>query len=68
MQRDQSKQRVSWGQRPGHAVRASHLAIEHALLLEAQILGGVGHYGEGGFGIMPEGKRRKHTEITSALV
>lgn len=35
----------------------SHLAVEHALLFEAQVLGGVGHYGEGGFGVMPERKR-----------
>lgn len=35
---------------------ASHLAVEHALLFETQVLGGVGHYGEGGFGVMPEGK------------
>lgn len=32
----------------------SHLAVEHALLFETQILGGVGNYGEGGFGVMPE--------------
>lgn len=38
----------------------SHLAIEHALLFEPQILGGVGHYGEGGFGVMPERKEENH--------
>lgn len=37
----------------------SHLAIEHALLFETQILGGVGHNGEGGFGVMPERKERQ---------
>lgn len=35
---------------------ASHLAVEHALLFETQVLGRVGHYGEGGFGIMPGGR------------
>lgn len=28
------------------------LAIEHGLLFETQVLGGVGHYSEGGFGVM----------------
>lgn len=37
----------------------SHLAIEHALLFETQILGGVGHNGERGFGVMPERKERQ---------
>lgn len=31
----------------------SNLAVEQRLLLQAQILRGVGHDGEGGFGVMP---------------
>lgn len=42
----------------------SHLTIKHALLFETQILGGVGHYGEGGFGVMPEKKKNRREEIT----
>ena len=41
-------------------LRTSHLAVEHALLFETQVLGGVGHYGEGGFGVMPERKEEKN--------
>lgn len=41
----------------------SHLTIKHALLFETQILGGVGHYGEGGFGVMPEKKKNRREEI-----
>lgn len=33
---------------------SAHLTVQHALLFEAQVLGGVGHYSEAGFGIMPE--------------
>lgn len=39
----------------------SHLAVEHALLLEAQILGGVGDSGKGGFGVMPKRTKQKLT-------
>lgn len=42
----------------------SHLAVEHALLFEPQVLGGVGHYGEGGFGVVPE---RKEVSVTLNL-
>lgn len=37
----------------------SHLAVEHALLLEAQIFGRVGDDGKGGFGVMPERTKQK---------
>lgn len=50
---------------------ASHLAIEHALLFETQILGGVRHYSEGRFGIMPgrQGEdARKHLFINPSLI
>lgn len=41
----------------------SHLTIKHALLFETQILGGVGHYGEGGFGVMPEKKKTEGKKL-----
>lgn len=40
-----------------------HLTIKHALLFETQILGGVGHYGEGGFGVMPEKKKTEGKKL-----
>lgn len=38
----------------------SHLAVEHALLFQTQILRSVGHDGEGGFGIMPARKEENN--------
>lgn len=34
----------------------AHLAVELGLLLQTKVLGGVGHYGEGGFWIVPAWK------------
>lgn len=52
--------RFSQSQQSGEiSAEPSHLAVEHALLLEAQILGGVGDDGEGGFGVMPERTEQK---------
>lgn len=43
---------ASWRRRSAGA----HLAVELGLLLQAKVLGGVGHDGEGGFWIVPEWK------------